>query len=88
MMFTASLCRTSKQSVQKTEKLTPNQRKIIALMSKNNKITIAELSKSIGISETAIDKNIKRLKDLKFIDRKGGTKDGNWEIGVGSRNGS
>lgn len=62
------------------EGLGETQVKIISLMSKDNKITIPLLSKKIGISTTAIEKHINRLKKKGIIDRKGGAKGGYWKI--------
>jgi hypothetical protein len=45
------------------EGLVENQKKIVILINKNPAIKIKELSKAIGISTTAIDKNIIKLKD-------------------------
>jgi predicted HTH transcriptional regulator len=62
------------------EGLVENQKKIVILINKNPAITIKELSKAIGISTTAIDKNIIKLKDKNIIRRVGGDKGGSWEI--------
>ena len=43
--------------------------KIIKLISKNNRITIEELSKRIEISTREIDKNIAKLKELNLLIR-------------------
>lgn len=62
------------------ERLGETQDKIISLMGEDNKITIPLLSKKIGISTTAIEKHITRLKKKGIIDRKGGAKGGYWKI--------
>lgn len=49
-------------------------------MERNNKVTYKELVKLLRISETAVDKNIKFLKDHNFIRRVGSRKDGYWEV--------
>jgi len=45
------------------DRLGDNRRKIIKLMRSNQWVSIPELSRLIGISNTAIEKNIKYLKD-------------------------
>ena len=62
------------------EGLVENQKKIVILINKNPASTIKELSKAIGISTTAIDKNIIKLKEKNIIRRVGGDKGGSWEI--------
>lgn len=43
-------------------------------------VSIVKLSKAIGIVETAIEKNLKKLKDKQIIQRIGPAKGGRWEI--------
>ena len=43
-------------------------------------ISIPQLSTKIDISTTAIENNIKYLKENHYIKRIGGTKDGSWVI--------
>ncbi len=62
------------------EGLVENQKKMLILIKKNPKISKRELSIKIGISTTAIDKNITTLKKKKFIKRVGPDKGGYWEI--------
>jgi Fic family protein len=61
-------------------KLGVNQVEIIKLMQTNRKITIAELSKAIKISEISIYKNITKLKNLGIVERIGSDKTGYWRI--------
>ena len=49
-------------------------------MRNNPNITKAELIIIIGISDTAIDNNIKYLKDNKYLERVGSNKDGYWKV--------
>jgi ATP-dependent DNA helicase RecG len=58
--------------------LVENQKKILILIKNKPTITIQELSQSIGISATAIDKNLMRLKEKRIIRRVG-----NKKMGVG-----
>lgn len=62
------------------EGLVENQKKMVYLIANNPTITIKELAESIGISTTAIDKNLSKLKDKEIIKRVGGDKGGSWEI--------
>lgn len=62
------------------EGLVESQKKILKLAKENPYISIAELSKKIGISTTAIDKNIAKLKEKGILKRIGPDKGGYWEI--------
>ena len=55
--------------------LVESQRKIVELVKANPKI-----SKSIGISTTAIDKHISRLRDKNILKRVGNNRSGYWEL--------
>ena len=61
-------------------KLSGNRKKILELMEKNSKITKSELSEKLSISTTAIDTNIKYLRENKLIERDGAAKGGTWKI--------
>ena len=60
--------------------LVEKQKKIIELISDNPRISKREISEKIGISSTAIDKHIKKLKDKGLIERVGPDKGGYWKI--------
>lgn len=62
------------------EGLVENQKKIIKLIKNNSAISKKELSHKIGISTTAIDKNISQLKKKGLLRRIGPDKGGYWEI--------
>lgn len=62
------------------EGLVESQKKILKLVKENSHISKAELSAKIGISTTAIDKNIEKLKQKGLIKRIGPDKGGYWEI--------
>jgi Fic family protein len=64
-------------------KLGANQIEIIKHIQSNNYITFTELSKNIGISEVAIHKNIKKLKEHGILTREGSDKTGFWKIPLG-----
>lgn len=70
----------SKEQTRLVEGLVESQKKIIELIRENPYISKFELSKRVGISTTAIDKNILRLKDKGLIKRVGPDKGGHWEI--------
>jgi Fic family protein len=57
-----------------------SDQKIIALMRKNNKVTIKEISESTGLSESGVKKIIKKLKDDGTLVRVGSLKGGYWEV--------
>lgn len=61
-------------------KISKNQENILFAISENSKITYTEISRKIGISETATENNIKKLKELKLIDRIGEKTTGFWQI--------
>jgi ATP-dependent DNA helicase RecG len=61
------------------EGLVESQRKILELINVNPNISKLELSKKIGISTTAINKNIEKLKEKGLIKRIGPDKGGYWE---------
>ena len=62
------------------EGLVGNQKKIIKLIKDNSAISKKELSHKIGISTTAIDKNISQLKKKGLLRRIGPDKGGHWEL--------
>ena len=62
------------------EGLVENQKKILELVKENPQISKNDLSKKIGISATAIDKNIDRLKEKGLLKRIGPDKGGYWEV--------
>ena len=53
---------------------------ILELLSSNSHLTINDMSKAIGISTTAIENNIARLKNKGLLIRVGGDKGGHWEV--------
>ena len=64
----------------KIESLSKNRKLILEHIQHNSKITIPELSELIGISTTAIENNLKYLKENNVLKRIGSTKDGSWVI--------
>ena len=53
---------------------------IFKLIYADNYITRGDIAKKIGISVTAVQKHINKLKSLRFIDRDGSTGHGNWRV--------
>jgi len=64
----------------RTKKITKNQKIILKKMLKDSKITILELSKTVGISNSKIKKNIAKLKQKGLLKRIGSNKGGYWEV--------
>jgi ATP-dependent DNA helicase RecG len=62
------------------ERLAESQKRILKLIKENPYISKKELSEIIGISTTAIDKNIIRLKKEGLLKRIGPDKGGYWEV--------
>jgi len=60
--------------------LAESQKEIVNLISKNPQISKKEMSECIGISTTAIDKNISTLKKKNIIKRIGSDKSGYWKL--------
>ena len=62
------------------EKLTLNQQQILEFISKNQKISIIELSDKVGIATKNIEVNISKLKQKGLLKRIGPAKGGYWEV--------
>jgi len=62
------------------EKLGENQKRILQLLSSNALLTIKELAEILGISTTAVENNLARLKQKNLLVRVGGDKGGHWEV--------
>ena len=64
-----------------------NNRTIILKEIRNNpNVTAIQLSNILCISETAVENNLKYLKDNGYIKRNGSNKTGYWEVLVDPRN--
>lgn len=50
------------------------------MVMKNSKIKLNEISETLKLKSNTIKKNIKQLKDMEIIERKGSTRDGEWII--------
>lgn len=62
------------------KELSENQIKLLELIETRPKVTKEDMAKYIGISTTAIDKNIKTLREKGILERVGGRKEGYWKI--------
>ena len=62
------------------ERLGKNRQAIIDEIQSDQKVTVKELALALGISETAIENNIKWLKENGYIDRIGSRKGGHWKV--------
>ena len=54
------------------------KRRIMEIIKTDNTITTEELAEKINITPRSIERNIKQIKALGFIDRKGGDRGGFW----------
>ncbi|MBC2697243.1 MAG: winged helix-turn-helix transcriptional regulator [ANME-2 cluster archaeon] len=66
--------------VREVEKLTDKQKMILDLIKNNPSISKKEMSETIGIRPSFIDKNITTLKEKGYLKRLGPAKGGHWEI--------
>jgi biotin operon repressor len=62
------------------ERLGERRYRIVALMKRDPSISIPVLAKRLGISTTAVEKNIKFLKQTGFVARSGPAKGGRWVV--------
>lgn len=61
-------------------KLSDNQKNIIDMMRDNPNVTIAELAIKLKVTDTAVNNNIKFLKEKDLIERVGSNKTGYWKV--------
>ena len=62
------------------KKITERQKEILEIMAINPKISRFELSEQLKINQSAIQKHIERLKEMKVLKRIGSAKGGYWEV--------
>ena len=62
--------------------MTRTQRKIAELLRANTRLTGAALAEQIGISKRNIESNIKKMKQLGVLVRRGSPKGGYWEVRI------
>jgi predicted HTH transcriptional regulator len=68
------------ESTEKPIVLSLTQKRIIELISADTLITIDALAAAIGVSKSAVEKNIRKLKEAGILERKNGDRGGYWEI--------
>ena len=71
---------TDKSGEKLGEKLGEKRRRIIEEISRNPVVTTFDLMEALGVSQTAVEKNIAWLKEHGYIRRVGGDKGGHWEV--------
>jgi predicted HTH transcriptional regulator len=69
----------NQKNLGENQKISNNKKLILNLIKEDKKITISTLSNKVGISTTAIENNIKSLKDNNLLRRVGSDKTGIWE---------
>ena len=57
-----------------------DQKKIIEELKKNNELSAVELSSKIDVATRTVEFNIKQLKEMGMLVRKGANKNGVWEV--------
>jgi len=62
------------------DKLGDNQESILAAIRSNPTVSLSQLSKMIGISQTAIENNVTKFKKAGLIQRIGPAKGGYWKV--------
>lgn len=64
------------------ERLGESEQKIFHAIAANPQITIVEMAKEFDLSTTAVENNIKKLKQKNFIIRVGSARGGSWQINL------
>ena len=63
-----------------TDRVTDNQKKIMALITEDSRISTSLLAEKVGISQRKIKENLKKLKDSGMVERQGSEKKGHWLV--------
>ena len=63
-----------------SDKLSDKQKRVVALIAENGKLTAQEMADRLSVSRMTINTAISRLKELGIIEREGGDFGGSWEI--------
>lgn len=61
------------------KELTANQKSIIQLIQAEPRITVKEMAARLGLSTTAIENNLRKLRERQLVQRVGGRRDGYWQ---------
>ncbi len=75
-------CTVFYRRTEKRVELGENEEKILVLLSKDATMSITSLAEKIGISTTAVENNIDKLKDKGLLERKGPAKGGHWVVKI------
>ena len=75
-----SSCDNVKDNVNDNVKLSENQKLILNLLKKDKFITQAYIAKKMDITLANVNRNIKKLKELGLLERKGSDKSGYWVV--------
>ncbi len=80
--FVENVKRSSEKSSEKSsvKSSVKSSEKILALMKEKPEITASEMAVKIGISQRAVEAQIRKLKDAGIVQRKGPDKGGYWEV--------
>ena len=62
------------------ERLGENELRVLQLIHRDRRISIPRMAKEIGISTTAVDKNLTKLKKKGVIRHVGPARGGHWEV--------
>ena len=65
---------------EKAQKLTETQEKILDCIAEDKYISAKKIAEIIGMSGRSIENNIKKMKEIGILVRKGSPKSGYWEI--------
>jgi len=68
------------KSEELVERLAENQKRILMLIAGNLRVSKKVMAESLGISTTAIDKNLAKLKQKGILRSVGPAKGGHWEV--------
>ena len=60
--------------------ISEREQKIIAMMKENPDITAVQIASELGVSSRTIENAIKNLREKRYIERQGATKDGRWIV--------
>lgn len=60
--------------------MTKTEESVFSIIKKNNYIRIAEIARVISKSDKTVSRAIKKLKDLKYIERVGDDYNGYWKV--------
>ena len=66
--------------------LTETRRKILSMIREDNQISIAQMAEKLGLSTTAVEKNLTYLKTNGYLIREGRTSSGYWKIKTSDKN--